>query len=150
MYALISSDNQVVKYPLSINQWRVEHPSVSLPERPTKQQLEEFGIVEVVFSIPPNKQSIFNYEETVELNDDGLWQQAWIITDASEEEIYSRTTEQSVKTRQLRNEKLAECDWTQLTDAPVDTAAWATYRQELRDLTAQEGFPWEVVWPEAP
>lgn len=150
MYALISPDNQVVKYPLSINQWRVEHPSVSLPERPTKKQLKEFGIVEVKFSIPPNKQYIFNYEETVELNDDGLWQQAWIITDASEEEIYSRTTEQSVKTRQLRNEKLAECDWTQLPDAPVDTAAWATYRQQLRDVTAQTGFPWEVFWPIAP
>lgn len=150
MYALISPDNQVVKYPLSINQWRVEHPSVSLPERPTKQQLEEFGIVKVEFSNPPNQQYIFNYEETVELNDNGLWQRAWIITDASEEEIYSRTTEQSVKTRQLRNEKLAECDWTQLTDAPVNKAAWATYRQKLRDLTAQEGFPWEVQWPEAP
>ena len=31
--------------------------------------------------------------------------------------------------------------------APVDKAAWAAYRQELRDITAQAGFPWNVQWP---
>jgi hypothetical protein len=30
------------------------------------------------------------------------------------------------------------------------SAVWAAYRQELRDVTAQEGFPWDVVWPETP
>jgi Phage tail assembly chaperone protein len=36
-----------------------------------------------------------------------------------------------------------------LTDAPVNKAAWATYRQALRDVTAQTGFPWTVEWPVA-
>ena len=36
--------------------------------------------------------------------------------------------------RNLRNELLAECDWTQVNDAPVDQQAWATYRQALRDF----------------
>lgn len=39
---------------------------------------------------------------------------------------------------------------TQVADAPVDKAAWATYRQALRDITAQQGFPWNVTWPEQP
>jgi len=30
------------------------------------------------------------------------------------------------------------------------TPEWATYRQALRDITAQEGFPYEVVWPPKP
>ena len=38
--------------------------------------------------------------------------------------------------RILRNGALKASDWTQLSDAPVDAAAWATYRQELRDLPA--------------
>ena len=41
--------------------------------------------------------------------------------------------------RFIRNMRLAESDWTQVADAPVDRAAWATYRQALRDLPAQTG-----------
>ena len=67
-----------------------------------------------------------------------------------EEYCFGKDAEQGKAVRNDRNKRLADCDWTQLPDAPVDTAVWATYRQELRDLTAQEGFPWEVVWPEAP
>lgn len=52
--------------------------------------------------------------------------------------------------RSLRNSLLTASDWTQLADAPVDKAAWATYRQALRDITAQESFPNTVDWPVAP
>jgi hypothetical protein len=52
--------------------------------------------------------------------------------------------------REQRNQLLRNCDWTQVADAPVDKAAWATYRQELRDLTSQEGFPFNVVFPNPP
>lgn len=49
--------------------------------------------------------------------------------------------------RSQRNEKLAACDWTQVPDATVDRQAWATYRQALRDLTVQDGFPFTFEWP---
>lgn len=49
-----------------------------------------------------------------------------------------------------RNALLSATDWTQVADAPVDQAAWATYRQALRDITSQAGFPHEVVWPVKP
>jgi hypothetical protein len=52
--------------------------------------------------------------------------------------------------RAERNAKLAETDWTQLVDSPVDHAAWFAYRQALRDITAQEGFPWTIDWPTQP
>lgn len=52
--------------------------------------------------------------------------------------------------RKQRNEKLAECDWTQVADAPVDREAWAAYRQSLRDITAQADFPFSVTWPDKP
>ena len=54
------------------------------------------------------------------------------------------------KARTMRNSLLAASDWTQVADAPVDQAAWATYRQALRDITSQEGFPENVVWPTKP
>lgn len=49
-----------------------------------------------------------------------------------------------------RNIQLLASDWTQTLDAPVDKAAWAIYRQELRDLPAQGGLADEAVFPVAP
>ena len=55
--------------------------------------------------------------------------------------------------RATRDAKLTACDWTQLADAPLSAevkAAWSTYRQALRDITAQAGFPQDVTWPSEP
>jgi len=57
-------------------------------------------------------------------------------------------TEEQIRAE--RNRLLAASDWTQLPDAPVDQASWVTYRQELRDITAQQGFPENVIWPTPP
>jgi len=52
--------------------------------------------------------------------------------------------------RAKRDRLLAASDWTQVSDAPVDAAAWATYRQELRDLPQNYILPDDVEWPEEP
>lgn len=50
-----------------------------------------------------------------------------------------------------RNAELVASDWTQLPDVPQDTKdLWAVYRQALRDITDQEGYPFEIVWPVSP
>lgn len=52
-----------------------------------------------------------------------------------------------------RNEMLAQTDWTQLPDAPLTDelkAAWGEYRQALRDITTQPGFPDKIKWPSKP
>jgi hypothetical protein len=49
-----------------------------------------------------------------------------------------------------RSSELAKTDWTQLPDSPVDKAAWATYRQALRDLPAQGGQAEAAIFPVAP
>lgn len=52
--------------------------------------------------------------------------------------------------RARRNAILSETDWTQMPDAPVDTAAWANYRQALRDMTDGLDNPLHAIWPEKP
>lgn len=55
--------------------------------------------------------------------------------------------------RANRNALLAASDYTQATDYPSTYAArtaWAEYRQQLRDVTKQAGFPADVVWPVPP
>jgi len=49
-----------------------------------------------------------------------------------------------------RDRLLSACDWTQVADAPVDAAAWAVYRQALRDVPQDYASPDEVVWPTPP
>jgi hypothetical protein len=92
---------------------------------------------------------------------DGKWYTKYILgpvftdgetTAVEQEAAYKagKDAEQATSVRKDRNERLAESDWTQLADSPADSAVWATYRQALRDVTAQSGFPWEVTWPDAP
>lgn len=52
--------------------------------------------------------------------------------------------------RGRRDRKLAACDWTQVPDAPVDHAAWAVYRQALRDLPSNTADPRNPAWPIPP
>ena len=58
--------------------------------------------------------------------------------------------ERAVLVRTDRDGRLAASDWTQVSDAPVDRAAWAAYRQALRDVPQQPGFPLSVTWPVPP
>ena len=60
------------------------------------------------------------------------------------------TSGMEVEARSERNRLLSETDWTQVADAPVNKAAWATYRQALRDIPQQAGFPTSINWPVKP
>lgn len=73
-------------------------------------------------------------------------------TAAEQEAAYraQKDAEQAKSVRDDRNKRLTETDWTQVADAPVDKAAWATYRQALRDVPSQAGFPWDIQWPTQP
>jgi len=79
-----------------------------------------------------------------------VWSLGWEVQALSQTEQDAKNVLQAKSVREQRSTKLAECDWTQVADAPVDKAVWATYRQALRDITTQSGFPWTITWPDAP
>jgi hypothetical protein len=64
----------------------------------------------------------------------------------TQEELDQRVVTQWQVIRTQRNQMLKDSDWTQLSDSPVDKTAWATYRQELRDIT-QQPDPFNITWP---
>ena len=73
------------------------------------------------------------------------------LVSISDVEIREREEQESwVLFRSLRDSRLSDCDWTQVPDAPVNQAAWATYRQALRDLPANTEDPANPVWPIQP
>ena len=92
---------------------------------------------------------------------EGKWYTKYILgpvftdgetTAAEQEAAYKarKDAEQAANVRRQRTEMLKDCDWTQIADSTADKAVWATYRQALRDITAQSGFPWTITWPESP
>lgn len=53
--------------------------------------------------------------------------------------------------RDKRTKLLAECEWTQANDIPPATRSkWVPYRQALRDIPQQPGFPASIIWPTPP
>ena len=71
------------------------------------------------------------------------------VANKTEEEIAADLAAKAAQVRAARDAALTASDWTQVADAPVDKAVWATYRQALRDLPSAEGFP-NVELPHSP
>lgn len=66
----------------------------------------------------------------------------------SREEVLKKM---SAESRALRDQRLVETDWTQAADVPQATKdKWSPYRQALRDVPQQAGFPENIVWPSKP
>lgn len=84
---------------------------------------------------------------------DGQWFTKYSVADMDAETIAAKDAEQAKSVRTQRDTKLAESDWRVIkaleSNIPQDFA-WAAYRQALRDITSQAGFPWAVDWPVAP
>lgn len=126
-----------------------QFPNTSLPVSLTQDDFDALGI-DPVFEAPQPEHTRFQvvYRDGVE-EIESKWYTKYGVSDMDQEAIDALTAAQWDSIRAERNRKLANCDWTQLPDAPVDAAAWAEYRQELRDITAQTD-PFAIVWPTAP
>ena len=73
----------------------------------------------------------------------------WVVEHIPVAEPEPEPIAPEVLVRAERDGLLMNSDWTQVDDSPVDKSAWATYRQALRDLPAQSGFP-DVAFPTPP
>lgn len=150
----------VVQWPLGEHFIQTAHPNTSFSFPLNDETITAFGFARFAYSDPATYDAEFQEaKEITPVLNNGVATQAWEIVEkytADEKAAYiakrdaDRQTAQIVSVRAQRNGKLKDSDWTQVADAPVDQAAWATYRQALRDITAQPGFPWTVTWPDAP
>lgn len=137
------ANGQVEKAPYTIGEFRKANPNVSFPKDIPITTLEANGIF-VIKEVPQpeiNTNTHTYYWEAELVNN--VWTQVW-YTSQLPEEIAAKNI------RQDRDRLLTETDWTQVADSPVDKQAWAVYRQALRDIPSQVGFPWDVEYPEKP
>lgn len=131
-------------------EFRAMFPNTGFPVQLTEQIINDFG-GDVVFEGPqaqPTRYQVGFRDGVEQIN--GKWYTKYSVSDMDDEAKASLDAQQAKSVRDDRTNRLSESDWTQLADAPVDKTAWATYRQALRDLTTQDGFPWSVTWPVKP
>lgn len=139
---------QVAEYPVYEGDIRLRFPNVSFatPFSPPD------GYVSVREVAQPPIDYTKNLSEGTPVNIAGAWEQIWIISDASAEQVEQRLNMQWGAVRDTRSGRLARCDWTQLSDVPLtaeQVEEWRTYRQALRDVT-QQADPFNIVWPTPP
>lgn len=141
--------NEVITYPYSIQQLKIDEYNTSFPNELTTQILEEWGVFEVNRTPKPTDYTKTITEVTPQLVD-GSYIQLWNEVDATQLEIDTKLEDRWEVIRILRSELLLECDWTQLADISIETKElWQTYRQELRNITSQTN-PFSIVWPVKP
>jgi hypothetical protein len=137
----------------SIGQLRRDNPNTSFPKNPTHELLADWNVYPLTLTDRPQVDHTQNVAEGTPALVDGVWIQVWDITDATAEEIQQRTEDQARSIRLKRDSLLSETDWIVIThtekgmNIPLE---WEVYRQALRDITGQEGFPFSVDWPIKP
>jgi hypothetical protein len=119
-------------------------PNVSFPNGiPDEDFLIIHGCVFVNSTLPHSStQKLIQVEPYL----DGEQVFNMIVQDKSLDEIQNDVALESMNIRRMRNILLLESDWTQIPDAPIDKVSWLEYRQKLRDITKQDGFPYSVSW----
>lgn len=116
----------------------------------TPEQVVQFGVHQLKLVTPPYYDPATQAREHgPALLIDGVWTQHYIVSELDTEEAAAKADEQWIIIRDRRTALLVSSDWTQVADAPVDAAAWAVYRQALRDITTQPN-PFAIEWPSTP
>ena len=147
-------------------------PNTSLPRVWTSSICDSLGIDPVLAAPAPAASGEYKVVSRNGVTQDanGNWVQAYVesdmfadyvdedgvtVTKASQEEAYTATKDAEATTdaRATRDGLIASCDWMAIKAFEGGTtvsAEWATYRQALRDVSAQEGFPNDITWPTQP
>ena len=145
------TNNAIEQYPIGAVEVKRRFPATSFQMPLEGQDLSDFGVAEVALTDQPTiDRNTQKLEEGTPVLDGSTWRQTWNVIALSAEELQQVEDNAAASVRATRNEKLAATDWTQLADQSSIAATWATYRQELRDLPAQSGFPFTVAWPTEP
>jgi len=161
MFAKVK-DNTIIQFPYGIDELKIDNPhtkydnntdvAVVFPttESSTIDGCELVGVMtDEVPIFDAKTQKIVQSQLPFKRND--VWYIGWDIVDLTDEEQADLLKNKSAAVRSQRLTLLKESDWTQGKDIPDSVSAiWAEYREQLRNISQQENFPWEVSWPQVP
>jgi len=127
----------------SIGQLRRDNPNTSFPKSPSDALLADWGVYPYTVQDQPTVDYMTQTLKPTSLAEvNGAWTQGWEVINMSVEDAGRNI-------RPHRDNLLQQTDWMALSDITIEPY-WREYRQQLRDVTAQEGFPYAVIWPTKP
>jgi hypothetical protein len=131
----------------TLGQLRRDNSQTSFPSQIPDEILAEYGMY------PCSRSSQPAYDELVSRLADGEFtqeQDSWVLS-YEVVQFPDSIAQENIRTR--RDELLQESDWIVVKSYERGEAIpqeWLDYRQSLRDVTEQTGFPYSVVWPTKP
>ena len=146
-----TQNNEIVTYPYSVEQFRTDNPNTSFPAEVSDDLLAEHDVYPVGYQPAPaydpaTQRMVISSQPSLI---DGSWVLTKSIENKTAEQITAYTASKESEVRTQRNALLAETDWCALSDVTM-SADMTTYRQALRDVPQQAGFPHSVTWPTKP
>ncbi len=139
------------------------NPNMSLPKIWNESVHDALGIDPVLETPKPDTTGDYKVvvRDGAEQDANSNWVQKWVerdmfadteeATKAEQETAYQAEldTNAAEAVRADRDERLAKTDWRAVSDLTL-SSEWTTYRQALRDVPAQSGFPYDISWPTEP
>ena len=160
MFVKLDQNGTPTEWPVTRARIKHENPSVGFPLDMSGVNVRDYGFAPYKLSDPAEYDAQWQEaQEITPVEVDGVFVQQWqIVEKYTPEEKAEMIVQQEAAqlevakatVRSQRNNLLSDSDWTQVADAPVDQTAWATYRQELRDINSQTEFPYDITWPVKP
>jgi hypothetical protein len=147
MLIALVNDGAVIK----VADYRTIFPNTSFAKGPTKQFLLDNSCLPVDAFLPHDKAT----EKLVGCDPyiDGDVVRTVKVEAKTQADIDADTASIAAKARKQRDTLLAQSDWRVVKQAETGTpmaAEWVSYRQALRDITEQAGFPRDIIWPVNP
>lgn len=128
----------------TLGQFRRDNPNTSFPKQIPNEMLARYDVYPYTVPAQPtyDRYTQACVEGTFEQDAQGNWSLPWAIESYTQEEAERRV-------RSRRDDLLQDTDWTANSDVTM-SGAMREYRQALRDVSSQTGFPNNVTWPERP
>lgn len=150
-----TQDGQVVKFPYTLGDFRKDNPNTSFPRLIPDEILASYEVFEVEVDTAPavDEQNYKAVRADAPEYVSTEWRLQWSVVEKTDEEKQAYYDSAAAKVRGRRDRDLQECDWVVIKHTEKGTnipAEWELYRQALRDITGQEGFPYSVTWPTKP
>ena len=130
------------------------YANTSFPKTWSPELVEELGL-DVVFESPTPTTTVYQtaFKDGVEQDAQGRWVWKWSISEMDDDAKAAKDAEVAKGVRTTRDRLIAETDWIVIKNLELNQnvpGIWEVYRQNLRDVPAQAGFPHNVTWPTKP
>ena len=130
------------------------YANTSFPKTWSPELVEELGL-DVVFESPTPTTTVYQtaFKDGVEQDAQGRWVWKWSISEMDDDAKAAKDAEAAKGVRTTRDKLIAETDWIVIKNLELNQnipGIWEVYRQNLRDLPKQAGFPWDITWPVKP